>query len=193
MPEDPYVDARGVLHNKLGITDASVLALAEGKFAAVRDAQLANAFLPGAYDLDHLRAFHRHLFQDVYSWAGMLRTVDIGKGDVWFCKPEFIEARANDTVFRLVVRHSYLGNCCTADALAETLAELLGEINALHPFREGNGRTQRAFFRQMAASAGWRVDWFLLDAAANVAASKSAMLMDYTPLADLLRPLVSPI
>jgi fido (protein-threonine AMPylation protein) len=73
---DPYLDpASGVLHNRLGITDAGELAQAEAALSASRIVDLERRRLPGRYDLAHLRAFHRLILGDVYDWAGELRTV----------------------------------------------------------------------------------------------------------------------
>ena len=82
---DPYLDpASGVLRNLLGITDADELARVEAALSASRLIDVERARLPGSYDLDHLRAFHRYILGDVYGWAGELRTVSIAKGSV-FC------------------------------------------------------------------------------------------------------------
>jgi cell filamentation protein len=76
----------------------------------------------------------------------------------------------------------------------ERLAYYYGEINARHPFREGNGRTQRAFTRQLAASAGWSVDWSDLDREQNIDACRVNLQTGSTKeLEDLLRPLLTKI
>lgn len=87
MSVDPYLDpATGVLSNKLGITDAEVLQQAAADISAVRLDELAARPLPGSYDLDHLRAFHRIIFGDVFAWAGQIRTIQIFK-KTSFCPP----------------------------------------------------------------------------------------------------------
>ena len=96
MSWDPYLDlSTGVLRNVLGITDPTELAGAEADFTTLRIAQLHRTPLPGSYDLSHLQAFHRHIFGDIYEWAGELRTVSIGRG-VLFCLPEHIAADADE-------------------------------------------------------------------------------------------------
>lgn len=79
MNGDPYCYDNGTLRNRFGITDAAELALVEHDHSAVRLAQLGRLTLPGGDDLIHLQGFHRHIFQDVYDWAGEIRTVDIAK------------------------------------------------------------------------------------------------------------------
>jgi cell filamentation protein len=171
---DPYLDlASGVLRNRLGITDLHELASAEADYTAQRLSQLERTDLPGHYDLAHLQAFHRHIFGDVYEWAGELRTVAIGKG-VPFCPPDELRTRG-DLLFAQLARDDHLRGLDRA-TFVDALAWLLAEVNALHPFREGNGRTQRAFLGQLARAAGFRLRWAGLDPVENVEASRAAHL-----------------
>jgi cell filamentation protein len=85
MPTDPYSLPNGTLRNRLGIDDAKALEAAEADITGARLVALRQLHLPGSYDLDHLRAFHRYIFGDVYEWAGELRRVDITKFDT-FCR-----------------------------------------------------------------------------------------------------------
>jgi cell filamentation protein len=151
--------------------------------------ELRHAPIRGAYDLAHLQAFHRHIFADIHEWAGEIRTVAIGKGNL-FCLPQHIEAFAAD-VFGRLARADYLRNLGRTDFLSR-LAELLGDVNALRPFREGNGRTQRAFLAQLAADAGYTLRCPTMDPDENVRASKLAHNGDNSALRamldDLLRP-----
>jgi fido (protein-threonine AMPylation protein) len=125
---DPYLDpASGVLRNLLGITDPAELSEVEAALSASRLVDLERRRLPGTYDLDHLRAFHRYI---------------------------------------------------------------LGDVNALHPFREGNGRAQRAFFSQLAHDAGHHIDWVRMDPARNVTASTAAHHGDLALLTAMLDDLV---
>lgn len=188
MATDPYVDpSTGTLRNRLGIAGADELAEIEAEISALRLAQLLERPLPGGYDLDHLRAVHRHVFGDVYAWAGELRTVGIDKG-VPFCPPAHLEAFATD-VFRRLAADGHLRGRERAEFL-DGLAELVGDLNALHPFREGNGRTLRAFVGQLAGAAGHPVRWAGLDAAGNVAASRASLAGDNRRLRALLDRLV---
>ena len=83
--EDPYVDPKsGVLRNLAEITDQTLLDDYEGEMSISRQLEFAKKPLPATFDLEHLRAIHRHLFQDVYSWAGQLRMVDIARGATRF-------------------------------------------------------------------------------------------------------------
>lgn len=183
--EDPYVDpSTGVLHNLLGIGDPGELGQIEAEVAAVRIAEIARNPVPGLYDLDHLRAFHRVIFRDIYGWAGELRTVNIWKAPVPFCQAMHLEPEAQRTF--AMVRASRPGS---EDSIATTGARVLGELNSLHPFREGNGRAQRSFVRQWLAEYGWEIDFVGLDPAENVAACEAALVnVDYEPLEAMLGP-----
>jgi cell filamentation protein len=185
---DPYRDPEtGVLRNLLGITDPAVLERADADFSALRLAQLHRRKLPGDYDLAHLCGFHRLLFGDVYPWAGQLRTVAIAKGDP-FCLPQHIETFAEDMFTRLATAHYLRG--LDRPEFIDGLAELLGDLNALHPFRDGNGRTQRAFCAQLARHAGHQLRWAPMDRAENIAAARASLRGDNAPLRALLESLV---
>lgn len=189
MSWDPYLDLEhGVLRNRLGITERAELARTEADLVTSRFHDLERADLPGHYDLTHLQAFHQHLFGDVYDWAGELRTVAIGKGRP-FCHPADLRPSA-DRLFALLARRQYLRGLDRA-AFVDDLAGFLAELNHLHPFREGNGRTQRAFCGQLARAAGHPVRWALLDGAENVAASRAAADGDLGPLRAMLSRLTT--
>jgi cell filamentation protein len=185
---DPYLDpASGVLRNALGITDAGELAQVEAALSASRLIDLERRRLPGKYDLDHLRAFHRYILGDLYQWAGELRTVSIAKGSL-FCLPQHLESYGADIFGRLAGADRLRG--LAREPFIGQLAEFLADVNALHPFREGNGRAQRAFFSQLAHDAGHHIDWVRLDPARNVTASAAAHHGDLAPLTAMLDDLI---
>ena len=97
-------------------------------------------------------ALHKHLFQDVYEWAGKYRTIRTGKGGNWFCYPEYIEAMMN-SLFKDLSQPTFSPSSDLDDFVSATAA-FLGELNAIHPFREGNGRTQLYFVRLLGLRAG---------------------------------------
>ena len=76
------------------------------------------------------------------------------------------------------------------EPFVDRLAHYFAEVNAIHPFREGNGRTQRAFFHQLCRMAGWPIDWTNLDPEANIAASMTSLHGDNGPLRSILEPLI---
>jgi cell filamentation protein len=149
---DPYLlPGTSVLRNRCGITDAAVLADFELTASLARVAELERRPVDGDFDLQHLCAIHRRIFCDVYDWAGAIRTVDIAKG-MYFCRSEAIESESR-RVFGAIARDNYLTGL-SREAFVARLADHWGEVNALHPFREGNTRTQRVFFQQLVQVAG---------------------------------------
>jgi cell filamentation protein len=187
---DPYRDpASVVFRNLLGITDAVELAQVEAALSASRLIDLERHRLAGHYDLDHLRAFHRYIPGDVYEWAGELRTVSIAKGSL-FCLPQHLKPYGAE-IFGWLAAANRLRGLAREQFIAR-LAEFLADVNALHPFREGNGRAQRAFFSQLAHDAGHHIDWVRMDASRNVTASAAAHHGDLALLTALLNDLVDP-
>jgi len=181
---DPYVyDGTQVLINRFSITDPTALRNLETDLTLITLADLDAQHLPGDYTLAHLQAFHRAIFECIYPWAGQIRTVAIGH-TAWFCLPQYIQVNA-EAIFTALAAESHLEDL-PRDQFAQRAAWYLGEINALHPFRDGNGRAQRAFLAQLARDAGWPIDFTRMDPAENYAASKLAMEGDPTALARLL-------
>ena len=133
-----------VLINKLDLQDQADLDEAELALFLIR----ADEHFPaGNLDYPHYMALHYHLFQDVYEWAGRPRTIRIGKGDNWFCYPEYIEAEMQKVFASVEVG---LAGRTSPDVFATAAASILAWLNAIHPFREGNGRTQLAFLSLLA-------------------------------------------
>lgn len=188
MTVDPYLDpATGVLRNRLGISDPAQLREAEAGLTLAALADLGTRTLPGGYDLPHLQAFHREIFADLYPWAGELRVVGIAKSDP-FCLPQHIETYSAD-VFGGLAKELHLRGL-TRDGFLGRVTHYFAEVNAIHPFREGNGRTQRAFFRQLSREAGWPIDWSRLDPNLNEAASKASLQGSNDALRHLLAGLL---
>ena len=171
MPaDDPYIDPRtGILRNRLGITNPAELARAEARLAAGREATLFRDRPDlGRYDLAHLQAIHRHLFGQIYDWAGQLRTVNMSKGDTLFALAEWIEPQARQLFDDLARRQHLRG--LDRDSFITTAGQFLSDLNALHPFREGNGRTQRVYLQLLANQAGWQLAWAHINPDENNAA-----------------------
>jgi cell filamentation protein len=188
MPDDPYTDpVTGVLRNKLGLSTAAELEAAEREITHAALILLREMPVLPAYDLPHLCAIHGRIFGDIYDWAGQLRTVAIAKGSL-FCLPRYIEPSAAE-IFRQL-RHENFLRSQERGAFIDRLTYYLGEVNAVHPFREGNGRTQRALFEQLAYDAGFTLAWQHLDAARNIATSAAIMSGDAAPMRKMLDELV---
>jgi len=176
-----------VLRNKLGLSTIRELEAAEREITHAALIFLKESPVSPSFDLRHLCAIHRRVFGDIYDWAGQLRTVAIAKGS-WFCLPQYIESSAAET-FRALHGENFLRGL-PRDAFTERLTYYLGEINAIHPFREGNDRAQRALFEQLANDGGFILDWQHLDADRNIAASAAIMRGDPTLMRKMLDELV---
>ena len=184
MSDDPYVyPGTDVLRNMRGIRDGGELDDFEARLTFLRSLQLASKPIAGEYDLTHLRAFHRYLFVGLYEWAGELRTAVLAKTDL-FCLPEHIESYGAEIFGKLAEEDRLRG--LDRESFTDRLAHYLGDVNALHPFRDGNGRAQRAFFAQLASDAGYRLDWQLVEPRRNTDASVAAMQGDAVPMRNLL-------
>lgn len=171
---DPYVDpSTGVLRNRLGIKDSDELRAAEADIsaAALFRLETSSHLGEGHFDFPHLRALHVHIFGEVYQWAGKPRTVEMAKG-AWFCLARNIEEFAA-SVFRELAENYLVG--LDRPDLVKGIAATYGQLNALHPFREGNGRTQRAFLTQLGRLGGWRLRWSDLDGDTNDEASRRSL------------------
>lgn len=151
--DDPYAyKGTTTLKNKLGLRDTARLEAFELEMTTLR----AGEPLPrGKFNADHYCRVHHHLFQDVYSWAGKYRTVRTAKGGNPFCYPEYIDSEMTKLFATLPAMLS-------ADSSEDFIAEatrFLSELNAIHPFREGNGRSQLAFMAMLGEAAGFALDF----------------------------------
>lgn len=147
---DPYCyEGTTVLKNIPGIRDQAALDELEKRMTALRSEEPLPS---GRLGVTHYCAIHRHLFQDVYAWAGKYRSVRISKGESAFCYPEHIR-REMGRLFGSLRAQNYLRGLPTGE-FANAGADFLAALNAIHPFREGNGRTQMAFILMLADRAG---------------------------------------
>lgn len=174
MPDSRYCyPGSDVLINKLNITNAKELMEAEIQLTSIRLQELQENPLRGGYDFEHLKAIHRYIFQDLYEWAGKVRTVEIGKGNL-FCTTPCIQDYAKS------VFGKYYSQCREVQSEFEDFIRVLsdnyGDLNALHPFREGNGRAQREFARMVCLECGY--DFNLTSATHNEMLEASKLAFD---------------
>ncbi|KJC44960.1 adenosine monophosphate-protein transferase [Bradyrhizobium sp. LTSP885] len=183
---DPYTyENSTVLVNRLDLRGQDELDAFEAEISSAR----AEDPLPeGLLDFSHYKAIHHHLFQDVYEWAGQVRTVRISKGGNPFCFPENIEGQAVK-LFSDLSRDNYLQRLGTSD-FSVRAAHFLAELNAIHAFREGNGRSQLAFFALLADRAGHPLTLDKLDPEAMLAAMIASFDGDEQPLVKMIQYLL---
>lgn len=153
--DDPYVyRGTATLRNKLGLRDPALLEAFELEMSTLR----GNEPLPGGrFTPRHYQRVHRHLFQDVYAWAGRYRNVRTSKGGNLFCLPEHIKTQMNRLFEAL--RQGPIFAQPNKQQFITAAADFLAELNAIHPFREGNGRSQLAFLHLVGLAAGHPFDF----------------------------------
>jgi cell filamentation protein len=175
-----------VLINKLDLRNQDELDAYEAEISSAR----AGEPLPeGKFDFAHYGAVHHHLFQDVYTWAGKPRTVCISKQGNPFCFPEHIEVQAAK-LFAELNADRFLEDL-EPDEFSTRSAHFLSELNAIHAFREGNGRTQLTFFAMLADNAGHPLDLEKLDPDVMLNAMIESFEGDERELARVIRGLIS--
>lgn len=173
-----------VLINKINITNEEDLFNAERELVSLRVYELNEKPLRGNFDFQYLKSIHKYLFQDVYRWAGDIRNCNIAKQDL-FCLTEHIESFAAD-IFKKLKKEKYFvdyGN----EIKLEKLTELFADINALHPFREGNGRSQRVFIETLARINGVNLDLTNVSKMDMIVASHESISGNYKKLKDMFK------
>lgn len=190
--EDPLTyPGTDVLVNRLNLRDSKKLQQFESAAANARLRELIAKPIPGKYDLGHLRAIHKHLFGDVYAWAGQTRDeadrgkeIVLTKGGTLFALHSELKPGA-DKLFAALAKEGHLrGLRHDKDGFVERLSHYYIELNKIHPFPEGNGRSTQLFLAQLARDAGYRLDFGKIDkvkwnlAARESAAGRPGMVID---------------
>lgn len=192
MPDNKYCyPDSDVLINKLNVKDKQTLFLVEKELTSIRLQELQRQPITGKFDFLHLRKIHKYIFQDIYQWAGEIRTVEIGKGNL-FCTTSCIQSYG-ESVF-----NKYYAQCKqhkdNREDFIKVLAENYADLNALHPFREGNGRTQREFARLLCSSCGYVFDLSCTTHEKMLQASQLSFdKADSSLLCDIFKKAVTPI
>lgn len=172
-----------VLINHLNIKDSARLEEAERNITAFAAEEID--FEPPPYDLAYLQGIHAVLFGDVYPWAGEIRHGDIAKGDTHFCITSRIEPEAN-RLFEQLASKEYFTHLEYEDLIV-ALAEFYGDLNAVHPFREGNGRAQRILFEHIVVNCGWTISWGGVEEDEWIQASITSFYGDYSLMQDIFQ------
>lgn len=150
-----------VLINKLGLKEQDALDYAEKIVVSAHSVEIESADNTEQIDFEYYCSIHRRLFEDIYDWAGQVRTVDLSKKGTHFCEAVSI-CRVGNAIFNRLKDENFF---CGTDwpAYISEIADLYNSLNMLHPFREGNGRTQRLFFTLLIRKAGYDIDFSSVD------------------------------
>ncbi|MBG9568427.1 Fic/DOC family protein [Brevibacillus agri] len=158
-----------ILINKANLRDQRKLDEFDKLVTTKRLAELVERPIKGAFDMNHLSRIHRYIFQDVYPFAGEIRSEEIAKDSFRFANAHFIPLASRD-LFQQLKRENHLIGM-DVEKTADRLSHYMAEINVLHPFREGNGRAQREFIRSLANNAGYELNWSKVEPARILEAS----------------------
>lgn len=177
-PNYCYKDS-DILINKLNIKNDKDLYDAERALVLLRNNELLDNPMKGNFDFKHLKEIHRFLFQDIYAWAGDIRNCNIAKNDL-FCLSNYIDSYA-DEIFNNLISKKYFIEYDFEYKIIE-LAKFFSDLNALHPFREGNGRTQREFIEQLASINGIKLDLTIISQEKMIEISHESLSGSYEKL-----------
>ncbi len=151
-----YTDIKtGVLKNLAGITDKDDLLFFESVAVSKRIKELFDKPIK-INGIESLFEIHKHLFQDVYEWAGKKRKVEISKEGNQFFPTTYFD-NASKYIDSLIQEYKKIPKK-NIEQISEKLAQILDAVNHLHPFREGNGRAQREFIRLLALEKAYKLN-----------------------------------
>ncbi len=174
-----------VLKNKLNLRNDKDLERAERFITGQRQMDLEIYPINGNFDFEHLKLIHKKLFDDLYEFAGKIRKVDIEKGKSKFCVSKYIQ-KEGEKLFKNLKAEDYFQNL-DKNNLVIKLAEFIGELIALHPFREGNGRSIREFIRNLCYKRGYDFNFQKIDPSKRVEAEILAFNCKYEKLIEILK------
>lgn len=185
--EGYFTEHDDVLENKLGITNPDELKQLESTIVALRTSEILQRPPKGRMDYAYLKKLHKKLFSDIYAFAGETRTVDIVKGDSTFCYIQFLEEEQRKIFSK--VTYDFKPHI-SHDEFVEKLVHLSADLNALHPFREGNGRTIRLFLVLLANRCHFDLDFNAVKAEEMIEADILAFRGNLNPLHELYQRIV---
>jgi cell filamentation protein len=184
--DDPYCyKGTSVLKNRARLWDAKTLDAFELEMSTLRSEEPLPA---GRFTPAHYKRIHHHLFQDVYPWAGKYRTVRTAKGENMFCYPEHITS-SMDQLFKKLALAAFKSGASAANFL-DAATSFLADLNAIHPFREGNGRSQLALMYLLGQQAGHPLNLTRIDRDTFMPAMVASFAGDNDPLRSELQKLL---
>ncbi len=188
-----FVEIGEALKNKLGLTDPKELESYEYDITAKHISEVLLSKPPKQPNFEYLLSLHRQLFGEIYDFAGKIRKVNISKPDspVPFCYSDFIIPEGQ-RIFDELAKSNYLVGLEKPNFVSK-LAWLSSELNALHPFREGNGRTIRLYLMLLARNNNYLLDFNLAPHNQILAADRAAFAGNLAPLQELYAKIVQPI
>lgn len=197
MPDfvDPYFDETiSDLRTLLDVKSSEEFKQIEPQIVFANELEIESLNIPRTNDFTELLSIHKQLFKNVYDWAGSIRTVDIRKnatGTDFFLVVSKIQVAATFVFSELATERCLLG--LPQNRFVSRLAYFYDQLNYIHPFREGNGRTQRIFWTRVVRDAGYEIDWGLIVGEENNEASRQATEdMDLSGLIAMFSKIIRP-
>ena len=148
------------LVNKLGIRDEKRLAEIEAQVTFAKAVMLEETPIDDDFGFEHFKKIHEFLLCDLYEWAGQVRTVNISKKRTKFLDAASIESIGAKCFAK--VKDGYFENL-PFNEFVKRIAEFYNDVNYIHAFREGNGRTQRIYFTQLIRHYGYDINFADVD------------------------------
>ena len=185
VEDDPYCQPNGVLINHFNIKDSKSLNEIEAEFSSLA---LQNILLnpsPEIFTVDYLKFVHNEIFKEIYPWAGQFRKVDIGKADIWFKKHQDIEVQLASLFEKLTAANTFIG--LDLNEFSKMAGEFLAELNHIHPFREGNGRTQGLILSQIAIKNDMAINWEGISSSAMNKACNDGIAGNFASMQKLMK------
>ena len=179
-----HYQSNGTLINKLGQTDTNSLNKLERDYSDFRFQEFLNLDNPIEFSVDYYTSIHKHIFQDIYQWAGEIRAVDTLKGDSLFTPHQKINQDLQKSLDSL---EENLKTSFSKDEIGQSLGIFLGEVNRIHPFPEGNGRTQRLFLSTSINDKEYSIDWSTISNERMKLASIQAHENNLNPMIKLIQ------
>lgn len=177
-----------VLINKFGLKDQNKLDIVERQIVLLKGTEIERNAVFSNVDFNYYKEIHRQLFEDIYDWAGTVRTINISKKGTVFSKHDNIE-EIGQLKFKRLVKLNYLNNMDESSFFNE-LTELYNELNMLHPFREGNGRTLRLFITLLVRNTGRDISFAGCDSDLLMIATIKAAQGDLSMLKSIFESIV---
>ncbi len=172
-----------VLRNKMDIRDEKLLEEYETKIVAFKIATISTKIISMPYTPERLKFIHKYLFDEVYEFAGEYRGENITKDNFRFAEFQYIEDNIKQ-IFKKIDTEEM--KKMSFKDFVERISYIMTELNVLHPFREGNGRTIRELVRELCFDCGYVIDWYEINHDDILRASKKA-IFDEAEQIKLLR------
>lgn len=182
--DNSQYQSNGTLVNSFKVTNTSSLNKLERDYSDLRFHEVLNSKQKIKFSVSDYKLIHKHIFQDIYPWAGETRLLDIMKGDCLFTPFQYIDRDLSLTISNLA---SNLNHAITKHEIGKNLGVFLGEVNRIHPFAEGNGRTQRAFVSKAIQDTNYLIDWSIISSDRMKKASIDAHSNNLSTMIKLMR------